>query len=114
MCRTRRKAEAPRIRTKVRFHKMIICCQSRKERNPEKHKVWTGLAMKSRNRIVLCLFALVVVAGCASTQVIQQQQVQPQNLPRPNNIWVYDFIATPGDAPPRPRPRSARRAAARE
>ena len=31
--------------------------------------------MKSRNTIVLCLFALVAVAGCASTKVTDRQQL---------------------------------------
>ena len=55
--------------------------------------------MKSRGCIVLCLFALVVVAGCASTEVTERQQLVNEKLPRPDHIWVYDFIATPADAP---------------
>jgi hypothetical protein len=55
--------------------------------------------MKSRGHIVLCLFALVAVAGCASTQVTERQQLVTGPLARPNNIWVYDFVATPADAP---------------
>ena len=31
--------------------------------------------MKSRSQIVLCLFALVVVAGCASTKVSDRQEL---------------------------------------
>ena len=55
--------------------------------------------MKSRDHIVLCLFALVAVAGCASTQVTERQQLETGQIARPNNIWVYDFVATPADAP---------------
>ena len=56
--------------------------------------------MKFNSRIVLWIFALVVVAGCASTQVTQQSQLSPTTqLVRPKNIWVYDFIATPADSP---------------
>jgi len=55
--------------------------------------------MKSRNRIVSCLFAGVMVAGCATTKVANQQQLVTGQLPRPNTIWVYDFAATPADVP---------------
>jgi len=55
--------------------------------------------MKPRNHIVLCLFALVAVAGCASTEVTERQQLVTGQIARPNNIWVYDFVATPADVP---------------
>ncbi len=55
--------------------------------------------MKSCNRFVLCLFALVAVAGCSSTKVTESHQYVTGKIARPNNIWVYDFIATPSDAP---------------
>ncbi|MRR59369.1 MAG: DUF4410 domain-containing protein [Deltaproteobacteria bacterium] len=47
--------------------------------------------------IVMCLFAMAVVAGCASTKVIDREQVATGQLPRPANIWVYDFAASPAD-----------------
>jgi hypothetical protein len=55
--------------------------------------------MECRNRIVLCLFALVVVAGCASTKVTEQHPVDIGKIPRPGHILVYDFVATPADVP---------------
>jgi uncharacterized protein DUF4410 len=55
--------------------------------------------MKSRHPIALCLLALVLVAGCASTEVTDRQQLTSGQIARPNNIWVYDFVATPGDVP---------------
>ena len=55
--------------------------------------------MKSSCRIVLCLVALVVVAGCASTNVTQQTPMSNPGLARPNQIWVYDFVAAPSDIP---------------
>ena len=55
--------------------------------------------MKSTSRIVLCLFAVVVVAGCASTNVTQQTPMVNQGMPRPNRIWVYNFVANPADMP---------------
>src|SRR5260221_7108114 len=54
--------------------------------------------MKSLGRIVLSLF-LVVVAGCASTKVTEQTPMQAPGLARPNQIWVYDFVAAPSDMP---------------
>jgi uncharacterized protein DUF4410 len=55
--------------------------------------------MKFCCHIVLCVVALVAVTGCASTKVTERQQLVTGQLPRPNNIWVYDFVATPADAP---------------
>jgi hypothetical protein len=55
--------------------------------------------MKSRSRIALCVFALVFVAGCASTNVTQQTPMVNQGMPRPNRIWVYNFVADPADMP---------------
>jgi hypothetical protein len=46
------------------------------------------------------LFALVVIAGCATTKVTNQQQVVTGQIPRPNHILVYDFASTPDDIPP--------------
>jgi hypothetical protein len=45
------------------------------------------------------LFALVVVAGCASTNVTQQTPMPQPALARPNQIWVYNFVANPADMP---------------
>jgi hypothetical protein len=55
--------------------------------------------MKSRSQIVLCLSAMLVVAGCASTKVSDRQEIVFGQIPRPVHIWVYDFAATPADVP---------------
>ena len=55
--------------------------------------------MKSYSRIVSCLFALVALAGCASTETINRQILAAEKTPRPNHIWVYDFAATPAEVP---------------
>ncbi|MBP1720253.1 MAG: hypothetical protein H6Q43_3691 [Deltaproteobacteria bacterium] len=55
--------------------------------------------MNSRNRIVLCVFALLLLAGCAKTKVIDHEKLYSGQLPRPAHIWVYDFAATPADLP---------------
>jgi hypothetical protein len=49
----------------------------------------------SRSRIVLSMLALLVAAGCASTQVTQQTPMSSPGLARPNQIWVYNFVANP-------------------
>jgi Domain of unknown function (DUF4410) len=56
--------------------------------------------MKPRTQIGLFLFALVAITGCASTSVTQQTPMTNLGLPRPNKIWVYNFIANPADMPP--------------
>ncbi len=55
--------------------------------------------MKSSGPIVSCLFALLVVAGCASSEVTDRQRLVTEKLPRPGHIWVYDFAATPAEVP---------------
>jgi hypothetical protein len=55
--------------------------------------------MKSSSRTLLCMLALVVAAGCASTNVTQSTPMQSPGLARPNNIWVYPFVANPADMP---------------
>jgi hypothetical protein len=52
------------------------------------------------NKLVACLIVLAVTGGCASTTVSDRQQVVSGYLPRPAQIWVYDFAATPADVPP--------------
>jgi hypothetical protein len=49
--------------------------------------------------LVPCLFAMVVAAGCASTKITNRQQLVTGQLPRPNQVWVYDFAATAADVP---------------
>jgi hypothetical protein len=55
--------------------------------------------MRVTSRIVFCLFLLFVVTGCASTQVAQQTPMSSPGLARPNQIWVYNFVANPADMP---------------
>jgi Domain of unknown function (DUF4410) len=55
--------------------------------------------MTSGIRTVLCLFAVVIVAACASTKVTQQTPISSPGLARPNQIWVYNFVAAPADMP---------------
>ena len=45
------------------------------------------------------LFVMTLAAGCASTKVSNREQLVTGQLPRPNHILVYNFIATPADIP---------------
>jgi uncharacterized protein DUF4410 len=40
-----------------------------------------------------------MLAGCASTKVTQQTPISAPGLPRPNQIWVYNFVAAAPDLP---------------
>jgi hypothetical protein len=55
--------------------------------------------MKSRNYMVMCLFALLIIVGCASTKISSRNQLVTEQLPRPAHIWLHDFAATPTDVP---------------
>jgi hypothetical protein len=55
--------------------------------------------MRSRFRILPGLLVLFIIAGCASTKVTEQTPMTNPGLARPNNIWVYDFVAAPSDMP---------------
>jgi hypothetical protein len=46
------------------------------------------------------VISAVLLTGCASTQESNYQQLVTGPLPRPNQIWVYDFAASPADVPP--------------
>ncbi len=51
-------------------------------------------------RAAAVLVALAAAAGCASTSMSDQQQMVAGPLPRPGQIWVYPFAATPADVRP--------------
>jgi hypothetical protein len=46
------------------------------------------------------LLAVLVVAGCASTQVTERERYEGAQLARPDRIIVHDFTADPADVPP--------------
>jgi Domain of unknown function (DUF4410) len=56
--------------------------------------------MKPLNRAAVWLFAVVVLAGCASTEVTERQRYEGAKLARPDRIIVHDFTANPADVPP--------------
>jgi hypothetical protein len=53
----------------------------------------------SLHRVAACVFALVVVAGCASTTVTSRQPYEGGPIARPDRIIVHDFAATAADIP---------------
>jgi hypothetical protein len=55
--------------------------------------------MKSALLHPACVLLLAFIAGCASTQVTSQTAMTAPGLARPNQIWVYDFVAAPSDMP---------------
>ena len=55
---------------------------------------------RSVNKYIAYLLALAVTAGCASTTVSNREQTVSGTIPRPAQIWVYDFAATPAEVPP--------------
>ena len=44
--------------------------------------------------------ALVLVAGCSSTEIVEHQAYQGEKLARPDRIIVHDFTADPAEVPP--------------
>jgi hypothetical protein len=55
--------------------------------------------MKNGAAFAACLLAAALVTGCASTKVTDRQTNVTGALPRPGQIWVYDFTANPADVP---------------
>ena len=55
--------------------------------------------MKSFSRVAFCLFALVALAGCASTKITESRTYQGERVARPDRIIVHDFAATAADIP---------------
>jgi hypothetical protein len=60
---------------------------------------FTMATMKSHVNGIGLFFAMALLAGCASTKVTQQTPMTAPGLARPNQIWVYDFVAAPSDMP---------------
>ena len=55
--------------------------------------------MKSYKAIVVWVSFLLLLAGCASTKITQRDEIVTGQIPRPDTIWVRDFVATPDDVP---------------
>ena len=56
--------------------------------------------MRANMLAIAGYFALLVVIGCASNEVIERKShVGDQKIVRPDRISVFDFAATPSDVP---------------
>ena len=57
--------------------------------------------MKSCTRIVLCVFALLLAVGCASTKVTERDSKigTKEKIAKPERIYVYPFAASSSDIP---------------
>ena len=55
--------------------------------------------MKSYANAIGLLVGVAMLAGCASTNVTQQTRMTARGLARPNQIWVYHFVAASSDMP---------------
>jgi hypothetical protein len=50
-------------------------------------------------RTLSFFFIVALLSGCASTKVTEQTPMVSPGLARPNQIWVYDFVADPAQIP---------------
>ena len=55
--------------------------------------------VKSYANAIWLFLAVAMLSGCASTKVNEQTPMSAPGLARPNQIWVYDFVAAPSDMP---------------
>jgi hypothetical protein len=56
--------------------------------------------MKSFTRVAVCLLALLLAVGCASTKVTERDsKIGDEKLAKPERIYVYPFAATPAGIP---------------
>ncbi len=56
-------------------------------------------AMKSYHKAIGLFFLMALLAGCSSTKITGETPMTNPGLARPNQIWVYDFVAAPADMP---------------
>jgi len=56
--------------------------------------------MQSFTRIAVCVLALVVGVGCASTEITKRDpKIGTEKIAKPNRIYVYPFAASHADIP---------------
>jgi len=56
--------------------------------------------MKPLRSAVAWLFVVILMAGCASTDVSNRKTYEGPTLARPDRILIYDFTANPDQVPP--------------
>lgn len=47
--------------------------------------------------LAFCLLLAALLTGCASTKLTANQPVSAERLPRPGQIWIYDFTFNPAE-----------------
>lgn len=47
----------------------------------------------------VALMYFLLIGGCATTKITDREEINRGQLPRPTQIWVYDFAATSSDVP---------------
>ena len=55
--------------------------------------------MKILTRIAPCVLFLILLAGCASSNITARHEYKGGKIARPQQIFVYDFAATASDVP---------------
>ena len=55
--------------------------------------------MKTHVRTIVYLLLLLPFGVCAGTKVTERHEIVFSEIPKPAQIWVYDFAATAGDVP---------------
>ena len=55
--------------------------------------------MRVRSGLVTSLVVLATAGACANVQVTERKILVDEKVPRPDHIFVQDFISTPGDVP---------------
>jgi hypothetical protein len=55
--------------------------------------------MHARKPFAMSVVALVALAACAGVKVSDREILVTKQLPRPNHIYVYDFVADSADVP---------------
>jgi len=53
--------------------------------------------MRARSAVMMSSVVFALVAACANTQVSDRQELVRGKVPRPDHIYVRDFVATPED-----------------
>ena len=48
---------------------------------------------------IIILFAMMAVVGCAKTTIKSRHELVTGKLPRPGQIWIYSFAASPDEIP---------------